>query len=203
MAYSNSLPPHRNIDKTETQALIDLYNQVPIASIPEDWLRQASQIVIEMDKVTRLAKQQMSPQEVWAAPFKGNSVEMTLPEYMQGLKTLVSIDWVIELGKEIQTEISPVANPSSDDHAEWELGEPPERWRKTVKIKKFLRWWPVFLGYDVLKNSESVNIYKYALSPLYTVALHQVVREDLSFTMQADMFGQMLDSFMRYRTNEN
>lgn len=198
----SNLPTDLVIEKDDTKALIELYNQVPVATIPRDWLREAGQFVTEMDKVVRLAKQNMSPEDAWGMPFRGNSVEMTLPEFIQGLKTLVSIDWVIELGKEIQSEISPVPRPSSDDHADWELGEPPERWRKTVKIRKFLRWWPVFLGYDVFRDTESVSNYKYAMSPLYTVAIHQVVREDLAFTMQADLFGQALDNFMRYKADK-
>ena len=71
-----------------------------------------------------------------------------------------------------------------------------------MKIRKFLRWWPVFLGYDVFRDTESVSNYKHAMSPLYTVAIHQVVREDLAFTMQADLFGQALDNFMRYKADK-
>ena len=157
--------------------------------------------VSEMDKIIRLEKQDRSNVKAWGMIFERASIEISLPEFMQGLKTLVSIDWVVDLGKEIRDDILPNLRPSSDDHADWELGEPPDRWRKTVKMKKFLEWWPVYLGYNVLESVESVTSHKHAMLPLYTVALHHIVREDLVFTMQPDLFGQALENFMRYKAD--
>ena len=59
MSIMSNLPTDLVIEKDDTKALIELYNQVPVATIPRDWLCEAGQFVTEMDKVVRLAKQNM------------------------------------------------------------------------------------------------------------------------------------------------
>lgn len=201
MSDSKKLPADCIIDKYNVQALIDLYNNVPIAKIPEGWERIADDQLSKIDSSEEKAKVTLSDQELWGLPFAKGLIELTLPEYMQAFKTLVSLSWVIELGQELQKEVQKDMPPTSDDHGDWNIDEPYERWRKVKKIDKFIKWWPVLLGYNVLMGPNGTNNYQYVLSPLRTVVLHHVVREDLVFTMQPDLFGQALDCFMEYRTN--
>lgn len=198
---SKKLPKvdHWSIEIGDIDAFVELYNATPIAQLPENWVQIYKGQYGPLSNEDAAISAKHTRDDYRSAPPLG-PVEITLPEVMQCFKTLVHFDWIKDLGSDLVAE-GVLDFPYEDFWlAKWPLEEPYDRGSAVGLLQGFLRWWPVWCGYDVM-TGEFGRIngnYSSVMTPVYRAVFLKITYDEPQKIFHRENFGGVVEGLRKY-----